>query len=451
MSGVSRPLCRPVVSQYTIIGFALLFIIIAVSTVKLNLHAISVGTVQLNPLINDAPLPLDELSKKQGRPLVFNVKDLKTYTTSTAGTMMITRGSKDKENNSCFTPRHVQSHDINHTIVYIEMAWYDLHSETFYSFINEICLCNASKDPLWTVHSVPHFYIGPDGFISLALKKIIQEYNRTTCGPIYFTSEKPKTTDLTIVTTSYPKNFAFSNDSYLGLINNSNYIFICHEEDLFLEENATNVYFLTPRHKRHILPSYFPPTYTTAQVESRSQANHKPPIFLVLGAFFDSDKRNVPSLFHPLEKYQNYSFRIRFLGGEKSTDTKETMLQKLYDMFPNNTKDKIEISVSPDTLDFMTQVADADVILPLVDRAVFYNTHQGGNKLTSSVTWGLGFHKKMILYRPLADIFGIHEDNVTYFSCMAMANLNSPMRLESVCTIYHDMMGTKRKLVLSTV
>jgi hypothetical protein len=83
------------------------------------------------------------------------------YTTSTAGT----KDPKDKENNSCFTPRHVQSHDINHTIVYIEMAWYDLHSETFYSFINEICLCNA-KDPLWTVHSVPHFYIGPDGFIS---------------------------------------------------------------------------------------------------------------------------------------------------------------------------------------------------------------------------------------------------------------------------------------------
>ena len=227
------------------------------------------------------------------------------------------------------------------------------------------------------------------------------------------------------MTTSYPKNFAFSNDddeddeyeedpSYLGLINNSNYIFICHEEDLFLEENATNVYFLTPRHKRHILPSYFPPTFTT-QVESRSQANHKHPLFLVLGAFFDSDKRNVPSLFHPLEKYQNYSFHIRFLGGEESTDTKETMLQKLYDMFPNNTKDKIEISVSPDTLDFMTQVAEADVILPLVDREVFYDTCQGGNKLTSSVTWGLGFHKKMILYRPLADIFGIHEDNITYF------------------------------------
>jgi hypothetical protein len=76
MSSGRRPLRRPVVSQYTIIGFALLFII-AVSTVKLNLHAISVGTVQLNPLINDAPLPLDESSKKQGRPLLFNVKDLK--------------------------------------------------------------------------------------------------------------------------------------------------------------------------------------------------------------------------------------------------------------------------------------------------------------------------------------------------------------------------------------
>jgi hypothetical protein len=347
-----------------------------------------------------------------------------------AGKMMLIGGPKDRENNNCFTPRHLQSHGINHTIVYVEMAWYDLHSETFYSFINEICSCNASKDPLWTVHSVPHFYIGPDGFISLPLKKIIQEYNRTTCGPIYFTSEKPEATDLTIVTTSYPKNFAFSivdynddeNDddeyeedpNYLGLINNSSYIFICHEEDLFLEENATNVYFLTPRHKRNILPSFFPPSYTT-QVESRSQLNDKPPLFLVLGAFYDFDKRNVPLLFHPLEKYQKYNFQVQFLGGEKATDKNETMLQKLYDMFPINTMDKIEISDSPDTLEFMTQVAMADVILPLVDRDVFYDTYQGGNKLTSSVTWGLGFHKKMILYRPLADAFGIMEDNVTYF------------------------------------
>ena len=140
------------------------------------------------------------------------------------------------------------------------MAWYDLHSETFYSFINEICLCNASKDPLWTVHSVPHFYIGPNGFISLALKKIIQEYNRTTCGPIYFTSEKPKSTDLTIVTTSYPASFANSDTdtSCHGLINNSKCIFYLAMNKTFLEENATNVYFLTPRHKRYILPSYFP-------------------------------------------------------------------------------------------------------------------------------------------------------------------------------------------------
>jgi hypothetical protein len=245
----------------------------------------------------------------------------------------------------------------------------------------------------------------------LPLKKILQEYNRTTCGPIYFTSEKPEATDLTIVTTSYPKNFE-DDPNYLGLINNSSYIFICHEEDLFLEENATNVYFLTPHHKRNILPSFFPPSYTT-QVESRSQLNHKPPLFLVLGAFYDFDKRNVPSLLHPLEKYQNYSFQVQFLGGEKGTDS--LMVQKLYDTFPINTKDKIEISDSPDTLEFMTQVAEADVILPLVDSEVFYDTYQGGNKLTSSVTWGLGFHKKMILYRPLADAFGILEDNVTYF------------------------------------
>jgi len=66
----------------------------------------------------------------------------------------------------------------------------------------------------------------------------------------------------------------------------------------------------------------------------------------------------------------------------------------------------------------MNLVGEADVILPLVDASNFYhygNGYQGGKKLTSSVMWGLGMHKKMIIYRPLAEVFGIQEDNTTYF------------------------------------
>lgn len=29
--------------------------------------------------------------------------------------------------------------------------------------------------------------------------------------------------------------------------------------------------------------------------------------------------------------------------------------------------------------------------------------------------WALGFHKKMVLYGPLAELFGIGEDNKMYF------------------------------------
>ena len=63
----------------------------------------------------------------------------------------------------------------------------------------------------------------------------------------------------------------------------------------------------------------------------------------------------------------------------------------------------------------MARVSEADVILPLVDGDIFYRQNQGGKKQTSSLMWGIGFRKKMILYRPLADVFGIQEDNVTYF------------------------------------
>ena len=315
------------------------------------------------------------------------------------------------ENVSCLLPRHLQTHDTNHTVVYIEMAWFDLHSETFYSFIREICSCNTDKDPRWTVDAIPHFYIGPEGFMSPGLKEILIEYNDTTCGPIFFgiPGKKP---NLTIVTTSYPGNFVSDegDNQYRRLINDTRYIFICHEDSPSIEEDAANVFFLTPRHKRFILPSYFPPT--KAQVHRRRQPE-QPPIFLVLGAFLDSSKRNVPSLKHPLEKYHDLSFRLRFLGGAADA-TNETMLQKLKDIFPNNF-DKIELFPKPATDEFMARVAEADVVMPLVDDEIFYGRYQSGKKLSSSVTWGLGFGKKMILYRPLAEVFGIQEDNVTYF------------------------------------
>ena len=39
----------------------------------------------------------------------------------------------------------------NNPIVYIELAWNNLHCETFYSFIHEVCSCETNKDSAWTI------------------------------------------------------------------------------------------------------------------------------------------------------------------------------------------------------------------------------------------------------------------------------------------------------------
>ncbi|KAL3756381.1 hypothetical protein ACHAWU_003454 [Discostella pseudostelligera] len=317
---------------------------------------------------------------------------------------------------NCFPSRNDQINVDYHTTVYLEVAWFDLHSETFYSYINEICSCDKGKDLLWTVDAVPHFYIGPEGFLSSGLQEILREYNTSTCGPIFFGS--PENPNLTIVTTSYKGNFIGNETTsqYRTLINDTRYIFICHDAYPSLEY-AEKIYFLTPRHRRYIVPSYFPPSLVPSAPRSNSTIVKQPPIFLVLGSFHpNARKRNIQSLAYPLEKYRDYNFRIRFLGGAEAYAgaTNEEQLQVLYDMFPHDTN-KFEFFQRPDTDEFMKRVAESDVILPLIDRNLFSGTYDNGKKLTSAVSWGLGFHKMMILYRPLAEVFGLQEDNVTYF------------------------------------
>ena len=127
-------------------------------------------------------------------------------------------------------------------------------------------------------------------------------------------------------------------------------------------------------------------------------------------------RRNIDSLVHPLSAHRNVNFTVRFLGGASHSAKNERLLQILRDNFPRDYH-KMELLPRTDTDEFMRRVAEADVILPLVESGNFYHEdgYQGGKKLTSSVMWGLGFRKKMVIYRPLADVFGIEEDNATYF------------------------------------
>jgi len=326
-----------------------------------------------------------------------------------------------KSGHSCFPSRkrNSQYQKDEATIIYLETAHVNLHYETFYSFIHTICNCNNDKDSHWSINTntIPHFYVGPDYMLTVGFERVLREYNATTCGPIYFGTPEVDP-HLTIVTTSYPSDFQPGHKrQYHNLINDPRYIFICHEDAPLLEENATNVFFLTPRHNRYIVPSFFPPAFVQRHSKSiRQRHPEKPPMFLVLGSFNNAYRRNIHSLVYPLKHYRDVNFTIRFLGGASASATNDVLTKILHDNFPKDSH-KIEFLPRVDTDEFMVCVSEADVVLPLVEGGNFYHEkgYQGGRKLTSSVMWGMGFHKKMILYRPLADVFGIKEDNKTYF------------------------------------
>ncbi|KAL7549459.1 hypothetical protein ACHAWF_012726 [Thalassiosira exigua] len=293
-----------------------------------------------------------------------------------------------------------------------------MHYETFYTFIHQICSCSDEKDPRWSIDTreIPHFYIGPWEMLTVGFEDVLREYNTTTCGPLFF-GKPPVEPSLTIVTTAYPTNFAIDDPKqYHKLIGDPRYIFICHEDAPFLE-NATNVFFLTPRHNRYVVPSFFPPSIVRRHSKSlRERHPGRPPLFLVMGGWNNRYRRNVPSLLEPLRIHRDKNFTVRFLGGTSGSASNEHLTKLLQSNFPED-NDKVELLLRTDTDDFMVRAAEADVILPLVDSGNFFDSsgYQGGKKLTSSVMWGLGFRKKMVLYSKLAELFGIEENNTTIF------------------------------------
>mmetsp|Transcript_15573 Transcript_15573/g.32942 ORF Transcript_15573/g.32942 Transcript_15573/m.32942 type:complete len:479 (+) Transcript_15573:169-1605(+) len=306
------------------------------------------------------------------------------------------------------------------TIVYLETAFFDLHSEIYYSLIHHLCSCKPDKDKHWKIDTstIPHFYIGPMKFLSQGFLRILEEYNTTTCGPIFLgTPPRYDDPDLTIVTTSYPKHFNPENRlpkvKNFKKINDPKYIFICHEEGPpSLEENATNVFWLTPRHERYVVPSFFPPAIvqrlSTKNMEYQQQSDkQRPPIFLVMGDFRNAMKRNILSLQHTLLPHRNKNFTIRFMGGGSKPNSKN-IHNELHSLF-GDFDSKFQVVTNASIEEFMVGVSEVDVILPLVDQSNFHHFkgYQNGKKLTSSVMWAFGFHKKMVLYRPLAELFGV--------------------------------------------
>eukprot|EP00984_Skeletonema_dohrnii_P030710 scaffold22420_cov139-Skeletonema_dohrnii-CCMP3373.AAC.7 len=302
------------------------------------------------------------------------------------------------------------------TEVYLKAAHHDLHSETFYSFIHHLCSCSKQKSPLWVLRAdaVPHFYVGPEKYISDGFKKVLTEFNKTTCGPIII-GKPTKIPDLTITTTTYGGQYTegFPNN-VLKKLNHTNLIFICHETVNGVEGvHAKNVFWLTPRHSRYIVPTFFPPTIVEKSIERLHRNPNKVPIFLVLGSFH-SDKRNVASLKAALEAHRDRQFIVRFLGGQSAKSDNETLANFVNDSFPDDSS-KIQLMPNLDTFTFMTRVGEVNAVLPLVDETNFGRRYEEGRKLSSSVSWALGFGKKMVIYKELAEVFNIQEDNVTYW------------------------------------
>lgn len=310
----------------------------------------------------------------------------------------------------------------NEPIVYIELAWYNLHSETFYSYIHEVCSCE-NKDSAWRItndtrSTIPQFYLGPSLYVKEDLRRILAELNTTSCGPIYIGKPTVKP-QLTVVTTKYRDHLICDNATSCEYLRDPRYIYICHDDAPHLEgDNASSVYWLTPLHSRYILPTFFPPTIVQ---QSLSNIVRKPmprnPVFLVIGTFWDSRKRNTKSLIPVLKGTQQYNYTIKFLGGDhrKSHESFAEFLNKTFSMHNLDYKHKFELVPNTDAYEFMQHVADADVILPLVDNTNLYEIkgYMKGKKLTSSMTWAFGFQKKIVLFQQLAFIYGVLQKNST--------------------------------------
>lgn len=118
-----------------------------------------------------------------------------------------------------------------------------------------------------------------------------------------------------------------------------------------------------------------------------------------------------------MDVLQNRTLTVRFLGGQSDRSSADK-LQVFVNTSLKASREKIELLPNLDSYEFMKAVGHVDVILPLVDETNFYcggKCYQNGSKLTSAVSWALGFDKKLVIYRPLAQLFGIPDDGVMYW------------------------------------
>lgn len=300
-------------------------------------------------------------------------------------------------------------------VAYIKWTWNNLHAETHYSYAHYICGGSVRVSPPWprlpnnsTDSRPPVIFLGPESQISPEQQRIWMALNESSPCPLLF--GEPESPDLTVLATWAPNNATHKrSEQNTAMINNSSFILICHWPRLCGHDIATstNVYGLTPKHPKYILPSYFPLPFTSLRSEQPNRQADVP-VFLVLGGVIGTaekskPKRNWDSLVGIFQAHSHRRFvvRVAVWGPLPSI------------LAPFKSHVQLVSKLSDDQL--MTNISDVYAILPLVDDKNF-GFYEGGRKLTSTVMWGMGFNMSFVIWDRLADLYSVPTETAFTYS-----------------------------------
>ena len=332
-------------------------------------------------------------------------------------------------------------------VAYIQHSFGNNHDETFFTHVHHLCGRSAHPPPayapwhqaatkeIWIHRDAfrPHFK-GKDGRLpppALDSLAIWAELNNTDC-PIYITDHAPASAapagvNVTVVTTwgrsgasKYLHPAEWTEEERL-VLNNPRYILFCHDafDQLEFLFQPKNLWFFTPYHRQWLLPAVFPYRFTS--IRARRKWRGTVPVFLIQGGHTGSPKRNVHCLQRMLSPHLDRQFKLRFLGelDPFSGSIARTLCsgdQGCLDNYRPHLEgmQRATNQSQLDTHTYMHSMTDVYAIIPLVDESNFFLTYMAGRKLTSSISWGVGFNHSFVVWRPLAEFYRIKQRTFTY-------------------------------------
>ena len=183
--------------------------------------------------------------------------------------------------------------------------------------------------------------------------------------------------DIEIYATIYPKDIKYIENSKI----NKKY-YISHRVDKDLQK-FPNVYFLTPL---CLSDNYIIPTVLPGIKKNKTRI----PIFCIQGNISEK-RRNYKSLIPIFEKYENRTFRIKFLGKGKIP------------FYLEKYKNKIIIENNHNFINYHDAFKDVYIILALIDDTFEHNYFT--IQLTSSISYSISYDIPILIYSKLNDIY----------------------------------------------